>query len=45
MRSLSLLVTIAYSSIPCGMRGRGPHTLSWVCSRLPTVYVSAFSSG
>jgi hypothetical protein len=35
MRSLSLLVTISYYSIPSGMLGRGPHTLSTGCSRLP----------
>ena len=28
MRSPSLLVTISYYSIPAGMLGRGPHTLS-----------------
>src|SRR5262245_35261500 len=35
MPSLSLLVTIFYYSIPAGMLGRGPHTLSTACSRLP----------
>jgi hypothetical protein len=29
MRSPSLLVTISYYSIPAGMLGRGPHTLSF----------------
>jgi|RhiMethySRZTD1v2_1073278.scaffolds.fasta_scaffold531139_1 hypothetical protein len=40
MRSLSLLVTIAYSSIPSGMLGRGPHTLSTACRRRLTAYAA-----
>src|SRR5262245_60796166 len=32
MRSLPLLVTIFHYSIPAGMLGRGPHTLSTPCS-------------
>gem|GEM_PF-1455105 len=33
LRSPSPLVTIAYDSIPAGMLGRGPHTLSTACRR------------
>jgi hypothetical protein len=36
MRSPSLLVTISYYSIPAGMLGRGPHTLSTQWSGRPT---------
>jgi hypothetical protein len=32
MRSPSLLVIISYYSIPAGMLGRGPHTLSIACT-------------
>ena len=41
MWSPSLLVTISYYSIPSGMLGRGPHTLSKASSRLPPAYAPA----
>jgi hypothetical protein len=34
LRSPALLVTVFYYSIPAGMLGRGPHTLSTACKRL-----------
>src|SRR5215813_2021425 len=44
LRSPSLLVTISYYSIPAGMLGRGPHTLSTQWSRLPPASASLRSA-
>src|SRR5262245_10228283 len=39
-RSPPLLGTIFHYSIPVGMLGRGPHTLSMACRRRLTAYAS-----